>query len=97
MSVLPLSKKKYFVLEFKMEFMSYTIQGRSQGRRGEDSPLPDIKGQNLPKTENIPFYAMISTAYSYHCKITCKTIKIKIICNKKGSDFLNLISVSSIL
>ena len=59
MSVAPLSKKKYFVLEFKMELMSYTIQARSQESRGEDSPLLDLKGQNLPKTENIPFYAMI--------------------------------------
>ena len=59
MSIVPLSKKKYFVLEFKMEFMNYTIRTRSQGRRGEDSPLPDLKGQNLPKTENIPLYAMI--------------------------------------
>ena len=59
MSVVPLSKKKYFVLEFKIEFMSYTIQARSQGRRGEDSPLPDLKGQNLPKTGSIAFYAMI--------------------------------------
>ena len=59
MSVVPLSKKKYFALKFKMEVMSYTIQARSQGRRGEDSPLPNIKGQNLPKTENILFYAMI--------------------------------------
>ena len=59
MSVVPLSKKKCVVLEFKMEFMSYTIQARNQGRRGEDSPLPDLKGQSLPKTENIPFYAMI--------------------------------------
>ena len=60
MSVPPLSKKKYFVLEFKMEFMSYTIQARSQeGWRGEDSPLLNLKGQNLPKIENIPFYAMI--------------------------------------
>ena len=98
MSVVPLSKKKYFVLEFKMNFMCYTIQARRQGRRGEDSPLPDLKGQNLPKTETIPFYAMIKTACSYHCKITCRTIKIKIIRNiKKGSDFLNLIIISSIL
>ena len=59
MSVVPLSKKKYFVLEFKIEFMSYTIQARSQGRRREDSLLPDLKGQNLPKTENIPFHTMI--------------------------------------
>ena len=59
MSVVPLSRKKYFVLEFKMEFMSYTIQGRSQGRRGEDSLLPDLKRQNLPNIENIPLYAII--------------------------------------
>ena len=26
MSIVPLSKKKYVVLEFKMEFMNYTIQ-----------------------------------------------------------------------
>ena len=45
MSVPPLSKKKYFVLEFKMEFMSYTIQARSQeGWRGEDSPPTQLKG-----------------------------------------------------
>ena len=55
MSVVPLSKRKCFVLAFKMEFMSYTIQARRQGRRGEDSLLSDLKGQNLPKTENIPF------------------------------------------
>ena len=59
MSIVPLSKEKYFVLEFKMEFMNYTIQARSQGRRGEDSPLPGLKGRNLSKTENIPFYAMV--------------------------------------
>ena len=59
MGIVPLSKRKYFVLEFKMELMNYTIQTRSLGRRGEDSTLPDLKGQNLPKTENIPFYAMI--------------------------------------
>ena len=47
---LPLSKKINFVLEFKMEFMNYAIQTRSQGRRWENSPLPDLKGQNLPKT-----------------------------------------------
>ena len=59
MSIVPLSKKKYFVLEFKMDFMNYTIQARSQGMREKDSLLPDLKGQNLPKAENIPFYAMI--------------------------------------
>ena len=31
MSVAPLSKKKYFELELKMEFMNYTMQARSQG------------------------------------------------------------------
>ena len=66
MSVVLLSKKKYFVLEFKMEFMSYTIQARSQGKRGGHSPQPDLKGQNLPKTENVTFYAMIYTTWSYH-------------------------------
>ena len=59
MGIVSLSKIKYFVLEFKMVFMNYTIQAHNQGRRYEDSPLPDLKGQNLPKTENIPFYAII--------------------------------------
>ena len=52
-------QEKYFVLEFKMGFMNYSIKMRSHGRKVEDSPLPDLNGQNLPKTENILFYAII--------------------------------------
>ena len=37
--------------------MNYTIQIRSQGE-GEGG-LRDLKGQNLPKTENMPFNAIL--------------------------------------
>ena len=39
--------------------MNYIIEAHSQGGRGKDSPLLDLKGQNLSKTEKMPFYAIL--------------------------------------
>ena len=51
MSIVPLSKKKCFVLEFEMEFINYTIQARSQGEEGKGVAGGGFpQGQNLPKT-----------------------------------------------
>ena len=44
MSIVPTSMEKYFVLEFKMEFMHYTMQARSQERRGGGLSPTRLKG-----------------------------------------------------
>ena len=57
MSIVPTSMEKYFILEFKMEFMHYTIQARSQERRG--GGLPPTRGTESSQSRKHTFYAMI--------------------------------------
>ena len=59
MSIVSLSKKKCFVLEFEMEFINYTIQARSQGGGGEGGG----GGRIPPRTE---FAQNITHAFLYY-------------------------------